>query len=215
MKHLKIVVLAAVAATALMATVGAGTASATLTALCKQPTTIGGLPTCEAPHLYPAGTRVHAELEAGTKFILATPVAVVECGKSTLDVTTEQATAIPLGATVNAFTFGECEGGGGEVEITTVKNGTLDIELIDLPEWTHNGTLTFTGTEIKVFFKALGIECRYAPGHAGTLTGGQMATIDFDNTVWPRIGGSFLCGGNGNAAAAYTVTSPEPLWVSM
>jgi hypothetical protein len=47
MKQLKILGLTMVAAAALMAFVGAGTAAATPTALCKVPTTPGGLPICE------------------------------------------------------------------------------------------------------------------------------------------------------------------------
>lgn len=215
MKKLKTIGLAMVAATALMAFLGAGTASATPTALCKAPTTIGGLPICEPNHLWPKETRIHAELEAGTRLIIPTPLGVVECNQSTLDATTEQATEIPLGAIVNALTFGGCEKAGEEVEVKTVKKGTLDIEIIDLPEWTHNGTLTFTGTEITFFFKKLGAHCLYDAGHAGVLTGGPMATIDWFGTL-VKTGGNMLCpAGNANWNGFYTVTSPEPLWISM
>src|SRR5262245_16955716 len=132
MRQLKILGLLVVAAAALMVSVGAGTAAATPTALCKAPTTIAGLPICEPNHIYPAGTRIHAELEAGTKLSVVTPLGVVECRTSTLDALTEQQTEKPLGAIVNALTFGECEDEGEPVDITTVKNGTLDIEIIDL-----------------------------------------------------------------------------------
>ncbi|HMI81371.1 MAG TPA: hypothetical protein VK480_06240 [Solirubrobacterales bacterium] len=215
MKKLKILGLMVVAAMALMASAGAGTASATFTALCEAETTINGLPICEPNHLYPAGTRIHAELEAGTKLNIATPLGVVECNKSTLDAITEHETEIPLGAIVAALTFGECKKGAEEVEIKTVKPGTLDIEVIDLPEWTHDGTLTFTGTEITVFFKNIGAHCFYDAGHAGILTGGPMATIDWFGTL-TKTGGNVLCpAGNANWNGFYTVTSPEPLWISM
>ena len=215
MKQLKILGLMAVAAAALMATAGAGTASATPTALCKAPTTPAGLPICEGFHLYPAGTNVHAVLEEGTKLNIATPAGVVECRTATLDVITEQQTAKPLGAIVNALTFGECEDEGEPVDVTTVKNGTLDIEIIDLPFWTHNGTLTLTGTEIRVLWTWKGAECFYDPGHTGVLTGGPMATIDWVGTL-TKTGGNLLCPeGNANWNGAFTVTSPEPLWVSM
>lgn len=215
MKQLKILGLMAVAAAALMATVGAGTASATPTALCKAPTTPAGLPICEGFHLYPAGTNVHAVLEPGTKLNIATPAGVVECRQATLDVLTEQQTEKPLGAIVNALTFGECEDEGEPVDVTTVKNGTLDIEIIDLPVWTHNGTLTLTGTEIRVLWTFTGAECFYDPGHTGVLTGGPMATIDWSGILtWTK--GNLLCPpGNANWNGAFTVTSPEPLWVSM
>lgn len=214
-KQLKVLGLMVVAAAALMATVGAGTASATFTSLCKAPTTTGGLPICEGNHLYPAGTNVHAVLEAGTKLNIATPVGLVECKKATLGVTTEQQTAKPLGAIVNALTFNECEDEGEPVDVTAVKNGTLDIEIIDLPVWTHNGTLTLTGTEIRVLWTFTGAECFYDPGHTGILTGGPMATIDWFGTLI-KTNGNILCPeGNANWNGAFTVTNPEPLWVSM
>jgi hypothetical protein len=215
MKQLKMLALMTVAAAALMATVGAGSATATPTALCKAPTTFGALPICEGNHLYPPGTRIHAELEARTKLNVVTPLGVVECGMATLDALTEQQTAKPLGAIVNALTFGECQDEGEPVDITTVKNGTLDIEIIDLPLWTHNGTLTLTGTEIKVLWTWSGAECFYDPGHTGVLTGGPMATIDWFGTLI-KTRGNLLCPeGNANWNGAFTVTSPEPLWISM
>lgn len=214
-KQLKILGLMAVATVALMASIGAGTASATPTALCKAPTTPNGLPICEGNHLYPAGTRIHAELEAGTRLNIATPLGVVECKTATLDALTEQQTEKPLGAIVNALTFGECEDAGEPVDVTTVKNGTLDIEIIDLPVWTHNGTLTLTGTEIKVLWTFTGAECFYDPAHTGVLTGGPMATIDWFGTL-TKTKGNILCPeGNANWNGAFTVTSPEPLWISM
>jgi len=215
MKQLKILGLAMVAATALMALVGAGTAMATPTSLCKAPTTPNGLPICEGIHLYPPGTNIHANLEAGTKLAIATPGGVVECRMATLNAFTEQQTAMPLGANVNALTFNECEDEGEPVDVETVKNGTLDIEIIDLPVWTHNGTLTLTGTEIKVLWTFSGVECFYDAGHTGVLTGGPMATIDWSGTLKGTGGNLFCPPGNATWNGAFTVTSPEPLWVSM
>lgn len=214
MRKLKTLALAVVAVAALMATVGAGSAAATETALCKQPTTFAGLPICEPFHIYPAGQRIHAELEVGQRLNIATPKGIVECKQSTIDANTEQQTAKPLGAIVNVLNFGGCESAGEEVEVTTVKPGTLDIEIIDLPEWTHNGTLTLTGTEIRVFWKKAGVECRYDPAHTGVLTGGVMATIDWFGTL-TRTGGLLCPEGNANWNGNYTVTTPEPLWISM
>lgn len=215
MKKLKTLGLLLVAAAALMATVGAGSAAATPTALCKVPTTPGGLPICEGNHLYPAGTTIHADLEPGTRLVIPTPNGVVECTSSTIDAITEQVTMKPLGAIVNVLNFGECEDAGEPVDVETVKPGTLDIEIIDLPVWTHDGTLTLTGTEIRVQWTFTGVECFYDPGHTGVLTGGPMATIDWSGVLtW--TGGSIGCPeGNASWNGAYTVTSPEPLWVSM
>jgi hypothetical protein len=216
MMKLKTLGLALVAAAALMAFVGTGTASATPTALCKAPTTTpGGLPICEGVHLYPAGTNIHAVLEAGTKLNIPTPNGVVECNTATLNALTEQKTELPLGAVVNALTFNECEDAGEPVDVEAVKPGTLDIEIIDLPVWTYNGTLTLTGTEIKVHWTWTGAECFYDAAHAGVLTGGPMATIDWSGPL-TGTGGNLLCPpGNATWNGAFTVTSPEPLWVEM
>jgi hypothetical protein len=209
MSRIKIILLASVAATALMASAGAGTAAATPTTLCEQEQTINGLPICEPVNQYPVGTMIHAELQEKTKLAIATPFGVAECEESTLTATTEQQTAMPLGATVNALTFGKC----GEYEVRTAVNGTLDIEIIDLPVWTHNGTLTFTGTKITV--KKGEVHCVYEAGHAGVLTGGPMATIDLFGTL-TRIGGNAKCpAGNATWNGAYTVLEPEPLWIGM
>jgi hypothetical protein len=120
-----------VAVAALMATVGAGSAAATETALCKQPTTFAGLPRCEPNHLYPA-----------------------------------------------------------------------------------NMTLTLTNTKIRVLWTITGDECIFDPGHTGVLTGGAMATIDWAGTL-VNTGGFNCPPGNANWNGNYTVTTPEPLWISM
>lgn len=209
MKQLKILGLAVVAAAALTAFFGTASASATVTTLCKVEQTMAGLPICEAKNQYPVGTQIHAQLEEKTKLVIETPLGKPECEESTLAVTTEQQTAIPLGATVNVFTFAKC----GEFTVTAAEKGTLDIEIIDLPVWTHHGTLTFTGTKINV--KKGEAECVYSVGHSGALTGGAMATIDLTG-ILTKVGGNAKCpAGNGNWKGVYTVTKPEPLWIGM
>ncbi|MGN6586938.1 MAG: hypothetical protein ACTHKT_05625 [Solirubrobacterales bacterium] len=209
MNRIKIVLLTAVAVTAFMAAVGASAASATPTTLCKVEETHEGIPFCEPFNQYPAGTPIHAILEPNTKLVVETPMGKVECEESTFRATTEQQTEMPLGAVVNVWTFGKC----GKDAVTTVLLGTLDIEVIDWPVWTHNGTLTFTGTQIVV--KKGEAECLYAVGHSGVLTGGAMATVDLEGTL-TRIGGNAKCpAGNASWKGAYTVIQPEPLWVGL
>jgi hypothetical protein len=214
MKKLKTFALAAAVAV-LASAFGAASAMATPTSLCKAPTTPGGLPICEGAHLYPPGTTIHAHLEAGTRLVIPTPSGVVECKGSTIDAVTEAATAMPLGAFVNVLNFGGCEGAGEPVDVEIVKPGTLDIEIIDLPVWTHNGTLTMTGMEIRVLWTLSGKECFYDPGDVGTLTGGAMATIDWAGPLTYTKGNLACVPGNASWNGSYTVTQPEPLWVSM
>lgn len=210
MNRIKTILLFAVAATAFIATVGSGTAAATPTTLCKVEETHEGIPFCEPINQYPAGTVIHAVLEANTKLVVETPAGKVECEESTFRATTEQQTNFPLGALVNVWTFGKCGAGNS---VTTVMPGTLDIEVIDVPVWTHNGTLTFTGTQIIV--KRGEVECLYSVGHSGVLKGGAMATIELSG-VLTRIGGNPKCpAGNGSWKGAYTVIQPEPLWVGL
>lgn len=169
------------------------------------------LPRCDGEqHLYFKGQKIHAVSE--TFLLFETPFGNIECEEATIQVSTEQTTATPLGAKVEALTFGK-GGKCGAYTVTTLEPGKLDIEIIDLPAWTHNGTLTFTGTKIKAV-NVFGIECIYTIGDAGTLTGGAPATIDFKGTA-TKVGGSMLCpAGNVNFIGFFKVTTPEPLWVS-
>lgn len=206
MNRIKALVLAAVAIAALMATVGSSTASATLTSLCEVKETKNGIPVC--PAKYGKGITVHAELETGTKMIVETPLGKAECSVGTIKFFTLQETEIPLKSVVESFNIEKC----GEYTVTPTL-GFLDIEIIDIPIWTHNGTLTFTEEEV-VVQKGEAI-CEYSVGHTGVLTGSAItATIDLSATL-ARIGGNAKCPeGNGKWAAALTVTSPAPLWVS-
>jgi hypothetical protein len=95
MRKLKILGLMVVAAAVLMATLGATTASATETALCKEKTTFDGLPRCEGGHLYKAGQIIHAVSE--TFVLIEAPWGNIECEESTIEASTEKATGIPLG----------------------------------------------------------------------------------------------------------------------
>ena len=205
MKQLKILGLMVVAAAALTATVGATTASATDTALCEEKTTnVGGLPVCEGGHLYPLNTTINAELE--TFILFQSSLGNIECAESTLRFWTEDDTEEPLGAVVENFWI-KCFG----ATITTLAKGTIDINIIDTPEWTHNGTLTFTATKIEV--EKWGLKCIYTFSHGGTLTGGAAATIDFKGTA-TKVGGEIFCPGQLTYTGFYKVTSPQPLWVS-
>lgn len=214
MKHRMLLGLSAIAVAASMAAVGAGSAIATETALCNSPTTESGKPTCANQHLWEAGTVIHAVSETFL-IIEFPPFGTIECEESTLQATTEKTTAMPLLAKVEALTFGK-GGECGEISVTTVEPGKLAIENIDQPAPTHDGTLTFTGTKIKVVIFG-GLECMYLVEHAGTLTGGaqqEQGTVDLSGTL-KKVGGSIFCPAkNVNFLGFYKVTSPFALWVS-
>jgi len=93
---------------------------------------------------------------------------------------------------------------------TVVEAGKFEISW---QNGTNNGTFVATGYKISMVIG--GIKCVYGPSAEalGTLTGGAMATLDVHTTLNRKEGG-FLCPATMVMEAAYTVTSPEPLYVS-
>lgn len=205
MKQLKILGLALIAAGALMAFVGAGTASATFTALCEVKfTEPSGTTKCPAGKTYTEEDEFHAVLETGTKLTLETGLGKVECAESTISGNPQAATAMPLTIVTKEFITANC----GEYTVI-VEASSLKIEIIDLPIWTHNGTMTL---EASVEVSKGEATCLYTTGHAGTLTGNNPGTLDFA-TALTKVGGNAKCpAGNGKMTGNYVTT--VPLWVS-
>lgn len=205
MKYVKVFGLAAVMAMAMMAFLGAGTASATV--LCKTSLTEG----CGASGWdYPAGTQIHATLEAGSSATLRnTESSIVNtCTESTV-----------LGKTTNTGSSNETV--VGHIEALSFGHCTNTTDVVSLGElevhWdvgTDNGTLT--ARTAAVTMNLFGASCTYGAGGGtdlGTVTGGSMATMDV-NAVVNKTAGGFLCPGTAVWEAKYTVTSPEPLYIS-
>jgi hypothetical protein len=218
MKYLKMLGLAAVAAMALMAFVGAGTASATV--LCKTQLTTG----CAASGWdYPAGTTIDATLKSPTS------TATLETtGGTTLDTctgstvhgkteTTGSSTTTVSGKLTSELNAeGDPKGltwSGCTVPTTTLAAGSLEIHWIS---GTDNGTLTASGAEVTVntgFFGA----CVYGTGTGkdlGTLLGGSPATLAISTNVTLTKNESGLCPSETKWTATYEVTTPKPLFVT-
>jgi hypothetical protein len=121
MKHLKIIGLAVVAASALMALMGASSAFAGTTSLCKVSTE-----PCPAGSQYPAGTKLKGSTPAGEPALLTTSKAIgtVECA-STVEGETSEETAVGLKGKVTALTWANCvlNGKACTVESVNLKNG--------------------------------------------------------------------------------------------
>jgi len=195
MKHTKILGLSAVAAMALMALVGATTASAT--ALYSGTTKLG------------AGTT--------TKWSLAASL-IKESGSTTLETCTGSAiiwnTSNAGSATetvkgnISSFAWTGCTN-----ETITLANGTLEIHWIP---GTINGTVTGTGSKVTVN-GIFGVSCVYGTNNTtlGTLVGSTTgaATLAISTEV-PLIEGGFLCPNPARWTANYTITSPTPLHVT-
>jgi hypothetical protein len=204
MRYLKILALAAVAATALIAFLGAGSASATV--LCKAAITEG----CAASGSdYPVETEIDMSLE-GTTATRATDGTLLDtCTEGTLrGLTTNTGSA---SETVD-WNLTHMQSSNCTTTTDAVVNGRLEVHWIP---GTDNGTLTVFDTRVtKTIF---GVTCVYGPGASGadlgTLTGGSVATLDVE-VVLPKISGGFVCPADVVWVGAYIVTTPQPLYVS-
>jgi hypothetical protein len=203
MRYIKMLGLAVVASAALVALIGAGTASAT--AFCQVEGS-GGLCPGEA---YSAGQEIDAALSSGTKVKLKTEVATVECSESTIKGETSSEEGTPLSGPVSTLSFGSCN-----CEVKVLKTGTISTEWI---AGTNNGTPRLTGSEITTSCSTVfgNVHCLYKTENTdlGALTGGSPATLDL-NTEIPRLATSFLCSEKAHWEGNYEFTAPKPLYVT-
>jgi hypothetical protein len=192
MKYVKMLGLAAVAAMALMAVVGAGTASATTLE-------VGGV-------AKNSSVTIEASLKSGTSAILKDEFGTTTdtCTVSTVKGSTVSPfTGATVGGPLSALTFSSCTH-----TTTVISKGSLSVA------WTSgtNGTVSSKGAEVTVqstFFGASAV-CKTGEGTAiGTATGvaSGNATID--------INAKINCGILGAASwtGTYSVTSPAGLGV--
>ena len=206
MKCLKTLGLAAVTAMAVMAFIGASSASATI--FCKTPETTG----CTAGWIYLAGTAISASLDSGTSAILKTTGGLIEntCTTSTMEGSMANAggatETVRINIEASRLTFSNCSN-----TTDVLEGGELEVHWIS---GTDNGTVT--AKHFKVTMLLAGITCTYTAGtetDIGTLTTGRPATIDI-NAVVTRSAGGFACPSTTIWEAKYTVTSPTPLYIS-
>lgn len=194
MKYIKMLGLAAVAAMALMAIVGAGSASATV--LCKN---------SACTETYGAGTEVKA---TSSHTQLTAPFGTVTCTTNEVAGKTENAGSATetVKGPVTSLVFSSCNG-----VVKVLANGTLEVHKTT----SGNGTLTSSGA--KVTTELFGVHCVWGTAAAGTnlgtVTGGSPATVDVKATVNLVEGSSFFCGSTAVWEGTYTVNSPNPLFV--
>lgn len=213
MKYVKTLVFGSVAAAALMAYLGAGTASATV--LCSEPGT--GSPvgtTCPAGKAYSSGTSLHAVLDPGTGgSTLTNGYKDINCSEATIagSTSTEGSASTAVSGAVTTLFFSSCN-----CEVKVLKTGSFEIQWIS---GTHNGTLKSSGTEVTTTcdISPFGlVHCIYVTNGTdlGTFTGGNPATVDIASADIPRLATNLLCDEAGNWDAKYEVTSPKPLYVA-
>jgi len=206
MKYVKLLGLAAVAAAALMAFVGAGTASATV--LCKTNT----IPCGATGWTYGAGTEIHATQEETGILEDTNNNELVTCTESTLLATTlnHGSASETVRAAVTKLTFGGCT--------ATVKVVTLgELEIHHIEGSGTDGTLTAKNSKVTV--SIFGVSCTYGAGNGidlGTLTHStsdtSKATVDI-NAVVAKVEGGFLCPATARWTAHYIITEPVPLYI--
>jgi hypothetical protein len=192
MKHLKILGVVAVCATALMAF--AGTASATtLTS--------------------PAGTTYSGSIKSTSEGIvkLKATFGTIEC-ESSVEGKVETNPGTPVSGKVSKLTWTNC--GPGSCSATTLKTGSLSIE----SSGGGNGTLTGNGQEVET--NCFGLNCVWTTSNTslGTVTGSSntkaTATLDISATI-PRSGGTGggFCGSTGTWSGSYIVNTPDELFI--
>ncbi|HEX5527552.1 MAG TPA: hypothetical protein VFX44_10210 [Solirubrobacterales bacterium] len=198
MKYLKMLGLAAIAAAALMAFAGAGTASATEL-------------TCGSS-LCAVGTTFHS-VSIG-KAVLDAPFGNVEC-ESTVHghVTDPGSPTTTAKVELTEIIWTNC----GSDNVVTLAKGTLEIhteESTPAPNVSaNNGTVTSTGAEVTV--EHVGTHCIFKTNGTdlGTLTGsantGGTPKFDISATI-PRSGGrsGVFCGSSAPWTGSYTIDAP-------
>lgn len=200
MKYIKAVGLAALAM-ALMAFVGAGTASATT------------LDNGEGQHIN-IGTSIDASL-VGSAELKSTGGSVLDtCTSGTVEGVTT--TTGGINETVKGtVTPGNLTWGGCTATTDTLGGGELEIHWIAK---SRDGTVT--GTTFEVTVEIASISCVYGLSktdsmvHLGTLTGSDTTPILEINTPVVKRSGGFLCPETTTWKATYHVTSPTGLTVT-
>jgi hypothetical protein len=191
--HLKILLLASIAALALL---GTGTASATK--LCTDEA-------CNT--VYAAGTVIDSSLSGSAEFIGGGEL-LSKCTGSTIQGKTVAKEAQAIGVGIESLTWSGCTH-----TTKTLANGELSVEWI-------NGTKKgfVEGKNSKVTVRAFGfIDCVYGTGSSfmplGVLTGGSEPILSIDAQI-SRLEGSGLCPETVTWKATYVVTEPHALFVS-
>ena len=207
MKYVKMLALAAVAAGALMAFIGAGTASATV--LCS--TTADP---CPAGQSWPVNTVLDFSIPSGStaNLVDTTGEELDKCSTSTVKGKISNAggsTATTTGA-VEELTWGSCT-----FPTKTLTLGNLEIHKISS---TSNGTLTADGTfEVTINTIFFG-SCIYGVTSGvdlGELTEGSPAVFHANAVAEKFSGSNLACPSTSKWTATYTLTSPSGTTLSV
>lgn len=204
MKYLKMLGLAAVAAMALMAFVGAGSASATV--LCKT-APVGGV--CPEGWDYAAGTEGTASLTESLVLETKEGTILDTCSGSTVQSTLSNtgSAAETIKSKLSSITFTGCT-----KTTDTINPGSGEVHWI---AGTSNGTLTTFSTEVTVntIFGSCVYGAKATGTDYGTTVGGNPGSLTL-NTLIPRVSGNFACPAEARITGKYVATNPTNAWVA-
>jgi len=203
MKYLKMLSLTVMAAAALMAFVGAGTASATVA--CKN-----NANTTECTEKWPAGTELKTQLKSGTVARLTTSFKTIECQKaSATGELTAEGSATTTAQGTGKGTYSECN-----CEVVVLKTGTLEAHYISK---TDNAEVVSNEAEVTVTCSTIfgNVHCIYVSEHTngGIIIGGNPPIIKFELNV-PRLSTNGLCSEKAILDAEFEVLSPTPAYAA-
>lgn len=204
MRYLKMLGLTALAAAALMAFVGAGTASATV--LCKN-----NLNTKECSEKYPVGTKGVGSMVGSGVMETLSGETLITCSGSTVEETLQNegsaTTTVTGESTGKGITWTGCS-----TTVTVLSGGAGELHWIS---GTDNGTVTAKGFEVTT--SLFGTSCIYGLGSTmkdwGQVVGGSPGYMEI-NAVVPKISGGFLCPAETRLTAKYVNTQPEAGYVA-
>jgi hypothetical protein len=204
MKYIKMISLAAIAAAALTAIIGAGTASATK--LCENSQTTG------CTKAVAKGTIGKASAEDSIKLLGPFSIVIDTCTQSTIEgVSTSEGggSGVPVTGEVKSWTFGGCTR-----PTTVAAGGTTAVSSIS---GTDNGTVTSSGATVTVHEVPNIIgnppTCAYITSNTdlGTLTGSLTTpTFDISATITSETSGC----PSGTLSGHYVYTGTTPAIVS-
>lgn len=199
MKYLKTLGLAAIAAAALMAFLGAASASATV--LCKAVES-----PCSAANKYTVGTRIGFSLASGTTLRWVNGGTTLEtCTGAVLksDITNAGSAISTVTSENKTLSFSGCTFANGFTQL-----GGLEIHNITS---TSNGTVTASGEIGWTFNNPSFGSCVYGwttGGVVGIITEGKPATLDLNTNIVKLAGSSILCPPNGTLEGNLVQTEP-------
>lgn len=202
MKHVKMLCLAAVAAMALVAVLGTGSASATvLCKIFKQP--------CPKAEVFPAKTKIKATLRSKTSLVIKDVHEILDtCTGSTIEGLTSNAgggKGVAVEGINETETFTGCTH-----TVTILEKGKFEVEYTGP---TTDGIWEFTNDNVTV--EDVGVTCSYGSGtkdEVGIFESDETTEnpeLDFVEAEFTKIAGSFLCPPTVFFSGEYWITEPK------